>query len=501
MTIVEIAKNKGQKFADLLSLNELKNSDELISIFHEHFLNSRIYLKTWNLNFTNCTIKRLKELKISDFDLKIVEDILSFELTLQPKHYIKIQDIIINEKVYNNLLFNNNNFFNSFKYMLDYKNYFMSKHLYSIFKNINLIIESPKDNFNFKDCFSLINSKSLTGVIFHSFDEQEFKFKIPLNVSTNFMFWNKGNLIGIDTSFNQEFDSEILLKHFITLHLLYKKTPKEIQENLKKIQNRNFKSILNKISSNKIVDYQFLKKVISPNIIYILDIDFNYEYDEFNYAEILSSYILNLDKEFVDGYHIPEQLNLIMFNEVISTIKTDYNIDKKFRENLLTKILSSTYDYNTMIYNFTLLPENNNFIKSFYLKKCNRIFNKLQSKDLNEIKFKNYLLSLGINDKENREKIYKSFINKSITNFKEFSNIFNKDKSIVFECINYLNSDKIKCIIIEQINSGIKDINIINSVLKIEPNMNTKLIQKKIDIVRENNEINKIKKMNLNVKK
>lgn len=499
--IVEMAKNKGQKFADLLYLNDPKNSDELIAIFHEHFLNSRVHLKSWNLYFINCSIKRLKELKVSPSDIKIVEDVLSLELTLQSKHYIKIQDIIINERNSNNLLFNNINFFNSFKYILDYKNYFMSKHLYSIFKNINLIIDSPKENFNFKDCFSCINSKSLTGVIFHSIDDKEFKFKIPFNVSTNFMFWNKGNLIGIDTSFNQQFDSDILLKHFVTLHLLYKSTPKEIQNNLKKIQNRNFKSILNKISSNKVVDYQFIKKIISPNITYILDIDFNYEYDGLSQPEILSSYILNLDKEFIEDYQIPEQLNLIIFNEVISTIKTDYNIDKKFREELITRLLSSTYDYNTMIYNFNLLPDNNNFIKSFYLKKCNRIFNKLKAKDLSEMKFKNYLLSLGINDKENREKIYRSFINKSITNFKEFSHIFNKDQSVVFECINYLNSDKIKCIIIEQINSGIKDINIINSVLKIEPNMNTKLIQKKIDIVRENNEINKIKKMNLNVKK
>lgn len=501
MYIIEDAKKKGIQFADLIHSNSVNKNETLIEIFHEHFLNSRLHLKSWNNNFVTSTLKRLKDLKSSPEQLKMIDDALSFEIVLKEHHYSKIQDIIINKKKSSNLFFNNTSFFSSYKFVLDYKNYFLTKHLYSIIKNVDLLVDNIEHDFNFINFFSTINSKSLTGIIFIPTDSNNFKFRIPMNISTNFMFWNKSKLIGIDTSISEKFDSEILLNHFTYLHILYKKTPKEIQENLKKVQNRTFKSILMKISNNKIIDHQVIKKLISPNVNFVFDIDFDYEYESFSYYKVLSSYLISISKNNIDEYEIPEQLNTIIFNEIISGLKLSDVITKQFREDLLVDILTSFKDYNSLVSNLNILPNNQNYIKNILINKSLKMKELLDTNNLNELKFKNYLFSLGINVKESRELIYNSFINKTILNYPEFKNIFGENKNNLSNCINHLNSDKIRSIINTSIKTSLKDNIIIKEVLKIDSTINQKNLQNKIDEIREKNEIQKMKKMNLNVKK
>lgn len=501
MSIEVEAQKIGLEFSQLLLQNDQKHKTEIINIYHKHFLNSRIHLKDWYSVFNSVVLKNLSDNKVSPNSLKIIKDALTFEFKLQENHFFKIRDVIINKKNNISILFNDDYFLNSYKFIYDYKNYFMTKHLYAILKHHQKIMDIKVDNFNFKDFFLTINSKSLTGQLFAVTDETNIQFKIPLNISTTFMFWNKNKLIGIDTSINKNFDSESVLNHFINLHILYNKNPKEIQELLKKIQPKKNRSIINKISSEKIIDYNIIKSLINDKVEYILDLDLNKEYDALNYYELLTSYIILIEPENNNGNSVPDQLNKIIFYEIIAQLKYQEIIDKDFREKCLTRILSSFKDYNAMIYNLTILPEDSNFIKDILIKLFRRIESEISTKKNNENITKNILFSMGINSKETRENIFEIISNKSVIGMKEFFTIFKDDSKWISDIINILNSNHIDNIIMKSIVNELKDKNIIDCVVKFDSTVNTRNIQKKIDHFREQKELKKVLDMNLNVKK
>lgn len=501
MSIEVEAQKVGLEFSQLLLQNDQKHKAQIISIYHKHFLNSRIHLKDWYSVFNSAVLKNLADNKVSSNSLKIIKDALTFEFKLQENHFFKIRDVIINNKNNISILFNNDYFLNSYKFIYDYKNYFMTKHLYAILKHHQKIMDIKVDNFNFKDFFLTINSKSLTGQLFAITDESNIQFKIPLNISTVFMFWNKNKLVGIDTSVDKDFDSESVLNHFINLHILYNKNPKEIQELLKKIQPKKNRSIINKISSEKIIDYNIVKSLINDKVEYILDLDLNKEYDSLNYYELLTSYLILIEPESNNGNIVPDQLNKIIFYEIIAQLRYQEIIDKDFREKCLTRILSSFKDYNAMIYNLTILPEDNNFIKDILVKLFRRIESEISTKKNNENITKNILFSMGINSKETRENIFEIISNKSVIGMKEFFTIFKDDSKWISDIINILNSNHIDTIIMKSIVNELKDKNIIDSVVKFDSTVNTRNIQKKIDHFREQKELKKVLDMNLNVKK
>lgn len=501
MEITEQASKKGIHFADLVYANNSSDIENIIDLFHEHFLNSKNYLKKWHNHFNHSAVNRLKELKVSNTYIRMVEEALSFEMVITKNNYSKIEDIILNNNKKNILIFNKDNFVNSYKLILDYNQYFLSKHLYSIFKNLDIILDSIPDNFNFSELFSLINSRSLNGSIFIPSDKSVFKFKIPLNICTNFMFWSKGNLVGIDTSICHKFDKSFLLNNFTILHLLYRKTPKEIQDNLKKVQLNNTRAIFNKISNDKVIDYQLIKNQINSNVIYILDLDINYEYESFSYFKIIASYLISLEVNKLYGLNVPPQLNNIIFNEVIESLRLSHVIDKKFREDLLVDIFSSFRDYNTFIFNLTILPKNSNFIKDIMVNNFDKFYEDIQDKNLNEYKVKNYLFSYGINNKDNRDAVYNYITNKSILNNKDFISIFSQEKNRISDVVNLLITTKINSTINSLISSNIKDQIIIDKVIAIDSNYNIKKLQKQIDSIREAKEMNRIKDLNLSVKK
>lgn len=148
----EVQKN-ALEFSQLLLQNDSNDMDKLINIYHQHFLNSRIHLKDWYAPFNSTVIKILTDNKVSPSLLKSVKDALSFEFRIQESNYFKIRDIIVNKRKMYHFLFNRDYFINSYKFLHDYKNYFMTKHLYSILNNYEKIIDINNDDFNFKEFF------------------------------------------------------------------------------------------------------------------------------------------------------------------------------------------------------------------------------------------------------------------------------------------------------------------------------------------------------------
>jgi len=490
------------EFSQLLLQNDSNDMPRLIMIYHHHFLNSRIHLKDWYIPFNSTVIKILTDNKVNSGLMKVVKEALNFEFKIQESNFFKIRDIIIKKRKNVSLSFNTDYFINSYKFLHDYKNYFMTKHLYSILNNFDKIVDINIDDFNFKDLFLNINSKSLTGQLFiMGENESNIIFKIPFNISTNFMFWHKNKLIGIDTSISKDFDSEIVLNHFINLHILYNKNPKEIQELLKKIQPKKNKSIISKLSNEKVIDYNIVKSLINDRVEYIIDLDLNTEYESLNFYEILTAYLILIESDTNNGYQVPDQLNKIVFYEIINQLGYQDVINKDFRENCLVRILSSFKDYNAMIYNLTILPENRNFIKDILIKFYKKVELEISSKKNNEIVTKNILFSSGINSKENRDIIFENLSNKSIVNMKDFFFIFKSDSKWISDIISTLSSNHVDNLIVKSINHGLKDKSIIETIIKFDAKINLKILQRKIDNYREHREFKKVLDMNLNVKK
>lgn len=496
------AEKTGMYFAQLLLQNDVNDKSKIIELYHKHFLNSRVHIKHWYTAFNESALKTLEENKVTSNLLKIVKEALTFEIKIQEHHFFKIRDVIVNKRNNKEVFFANDYFINSYKFLHDYKNFFMTKHLYSILNNCSKIMDINVDNFNFKDFFLRINSKSLTGQLFVVGDSDiNISFKIPLNISTCFMFWNNNKLIGIDTSIDVNFDKEFLLNHFINLHILYKKNPKEIQEVLKQLQPKKNKSIIGKLSTDKAIDYSIIKTVMNDNVEYILDMNIYTEYDRLNNYELITSHLLMIESESNNGFDVPDQLNKIIFYDIVNQLGYDDIIDKEFREKCLFRILSSFKDHQTMLYNLTILPENRNFLKDIVVKFFTKIKEDISSKTNNENIVKNHLFSYGINSKENRDIVFEIISNKNIINIKDFFTIFKDDAKWISDIIILLNSNHVDNIIKGSIMKGIKDKNIIELLLKYDFKNDVKKSTRRIEHYREQKELKKVLDMNLNVKK
>lgn len=485
-------------FSQLLLQNNKSNTNELISIYNEHFINSRIHLSDWYTVFNKTVIKNLTDNKVQSSFINVIKDVLKFELQLQENHLFKIRDVILNNNVNTELLFSNDYFINSYKFIYDYKNYFFTKHLYSVLKNISKIIDIKKDTFNFKDFFQNINSKSVTGSLFIIGEKEEnITFKIPLNIFTPFMFWSKGKLIGIMTSINKDFDKKVLLNHFINIHVIYNKNPKEIQNNVNKLQSKKNRSIISKISSDKIINQEIVKSLIQSNIEFIIDLTHNTEYENINKYELLSTYLMLIETDINNGFEVPPQVNQIIFYEIINQMGFKDIIDSDFREKNLFKILSTFKDYNSMIINLSILPESNNYYRDYLVCFFSKIRENIQHKKNNESMVKNYIFSKGVNSKNFREIIYENISNKNVINMKEFFSFFKDESKWISDLILLLHSNHIDSIIMKSINGGLNDKQIRNLILDFDKHLDDKKITKKIDFFREQKELKKVLDMNI----
>lgn len=489
-------------FSQLLLQNNKNDITELTSIYHEHFLNSRIHLSDWYSIFNNTVIKNLTDNKVNPNLLSVVKDVLTFELNLQENHLFKIRDVLSNKQISCDLKFSSDYFINSYKFMYDYKNYFLTKHLYSVLNNFKKIIDVPDKDFNFQDFFKNINSKSLTGPLFIAGKKDgQYIFKIPLNLSTPFMFWSKGKLIGIMTSIDKEFDRKSLLNNFINLHILYDKNPKDIQENLRRVQSKKNKSIISKLSSDKVINQELIKSFINKNIEFILDLNIFDEYEGLNKYEIITTYLMLIETDINNNYEVPEQVNQLVFYELINQLGFNDIIDKQFREKTLIKILSTFKDYNSMIFNLSILPESKNYLRDFIVLFYSKINDNIQAKRNNETLVKNYIFSKGINSKDLREKIFENLSNKNVINMKEFFSFFKDDSKWISDLILLLHSNHVDSIIMKSINGGLNDKQIVNLVLEFDKAIDNKKISNKIYFFREQKTLKDVLDMNLVAKK
>lgn len=489
-------------FSQLLLQNNKNDINELTSIYHEHFLNSRIHLSDWYSVFNTTVMKNLTDNKVNVNLINVVKDVLTFELNLQENHLFKIRDVLANNNTVCDLKFSTDYFINSYKFMYDYKNYFLTKHLYSVLNNCKKIIDVPSNDFSFQEFFKSINSKSLTGTLFTTGKKDgQHVFKIPLNLSTPFMFWNKGKLIGIMTSIDKKFDKQCLLNNFINLHILYDKNPKDIQENLRRVQSKKNKSIISKLSSDKIINQELIKSFVSKNIEFVFDLNILEEYDGFNKYETIATYLMLIESDINNNYEVPEQVNHLVFYEIVNQLGFNDIIDKNFREKTLIKILSTFKDYNSMIFNLSLLPERNNYLKDFIVLFYSKIRDNIQAKRNNETFVKNYIFSKGINSKDIRDKIFEILSNKNIINMKEFFSFFKDDSKWISDLILLLHSNHVDSIIMKSINGGLNDKQIVNSVLDFDKTIDNKKIANKIYFFREQKTLKDVLDMNLVAKK
>ena len=240
---------------------------------------------------------------------------------------------------------------------------------------------------------------------------------------------------------------------------------------------------------------------MNDNVEYILDMNIYTEYDRLNNYELITSHLLMIESETNNGFEVPDQLNKIMFYDIVNQLGYSDIIDKEFREKCLFRILSSFKDHQTMLYNLTILPEDRNFLKDIIVKFFTKIKEDISSKNNNENVVKNHLFSYGINSKENRDIVFEFISNKNIINIKDFFTIFKDDAKWISEIIVLLNSNHVDNIIMRSITAGIKDKNIIELLLKYDTKNDVKKSTRRIEYYREQKELKKVLEMNLKVKK
>jgi len=334
--------------------------------------------------------------------------------------------------------------------------------LYNLFKNslnkykdFNKIVTAKKNVF-----YNFINDNNINNEIIQNINETKLKLNKLMDeknkLTNEIVFVN--NIVNFDANIDYEYEINKLKQINITSQLSY--------ENILNLFNEIkyfFKK--NNINNNDIIKYA---KLYNENILYdenqdysIIDYEYNYLKDYFNFKDILNESTLNLKKKISFNNDELNKLkdNLSYHNSIKPIIQNKFN----FNYNLITKyfenvtIFISFYNNNEKYCFNDLINYNKDFTyKSFLLNKkkiCSlddRI--KLNKNKLDEVEKQinqNILLLNNCNNidkpvKNIRFKSSKSIAKYIESNFKNIESIisFNENNKLHYD--NYLELNKLK---------------------------------------------------------
>ena len=471
MSIKTKAESNAEYFLKLINnkINKKNNKELLLFLLEEHFHYSRYYGNSWVIPFHDKLNSSIEELNIENEDFKNdIISIFNYELKITELYFSNI-DYIYNNKKIRPSFFNYDSDLPLIHYLIDYKIYILSKHLYSCIYNFYMIYGFE----NKKDIFKLINNESLNGQVFYN-KNKELCFKVPIGKSSCFLFKHKDLLYGIDVNISSNINSLFVIPHFIHTHDIYSQDYTTLKSNIKENELNNLDLLLEKYSKEKIIKEGFLKEISTTNINYILCFE-----NEPNYHNIsISDYkILNLlSIEIHDIYHfkIPSDVHRIIFNHLSSTSNNE-NISLEKRDYSISNIINYLSSGTINQISNKLTDRDKSLVHNIIVNKLSMIINDMDKDSFRLIDFIKACNKNQINNIDVAENLYSYFINhESFYKYKGYNikNIVSFREKLCKRYIEYM---------IFNLSNKKEDFDlIIKKVIKINPSTNVKKLRSKL---------------------
>ncbi len=452
------------EFFKAFNSKDIEQFKELNYLYNIHYINTKKYGEDWILSFEKNIRKIFSSKNFNTNFISIICNSLNFKLFLNEPILLIIKDVILNNYFFiesNNISLSNFNDNTKIDYYIDFTNNFILKKLILILKiyKENLITEDFI--FNFENIFDNINNNSISGKLFLKF-EDDFIFKIPSNKYFDFIFFKNNKLFTVYDSINIENDVNNLLFYFSISNLIYSNDLNEINSNFSKILKLDKNKIISDFYSNDNFENLITSSEIK-NIKFIFNFKNNILNSRYSKNQIFILYLIYIITSDV------KYLNFKFIYNITSIIfKSTLNIklDKLEVENLLIKILSTTEDYNTLIFNSNFELKSIKINLDIFQNILRKIYIDYNTKNVNEIFIKNYIHSLGIFDLKLVEKIYNNLSNISLIKNKNFRTIFKNNNKWISDTITFIFFENIKNKINKQIQNKIPENIIIDNLIK-----------------------------------
>ncbi len=354
--------------------------------------------------------------------------------------------------------------------MINYKNYLMSKHLYScVFHFLRFKNFSKTDSL-----FSRINNSSLTGNLFFEEKDKTY-FKIAINKAPVFLFYDTRKIVGVDVALSPRYNAANLIPHFILLHSSFDPEEKMFREKFKENHKKNIDEILGNVSENETISSQTVKDLLNKNVHYIMCFDNDTQYCNLSNIDYLSIKMVAMEKEQSFGYTTGNQLHKIIFNHILSA--SGYENEIK-RDITITNMLLylSTHKINDI--KFQLTKKDDEIVDELLINKIVSIlsFSINEDNDFFQSFFKSCYRNQLMNDNI-IEKLY-LFIIHHDSFFKYFDldkpshkEVIRKRKSLLEKHIEFLISEVKTLIDIDKV---------LSDILLINPSINVRKIKNKM---------------------
>jgi len=475
---MEINNKAKQKATDLISVifdaKKNKNKKYFSDFLEEHFHYSRYYGSIWIDSFNKQIQKEFDSFDFKNEGMK--KDLISafsYQTRLTDVNIKRISEIIQLKKM-TPTFFNMESNLSPIHFLIDYKNYLVSKHIYScVFHFLRF-----KDFSKQKNIFTSINSHSLTGKIFDMVNDDIF-FNIPLNKAPCFIFYHKEKIIGIDTNISPSCNSLSLVPHFLLLHKSYDKDYETLRVKFREVHQKKLPTLLKEVSceNNKLNDVDF-KNMVCQNINYIMCFENETQYHNISLEDYITMNILALEKPNLAGYKIPSNVYRIIFNHIINSASYfDLSLDK--RDFSISLILSYLSSGNILDLTNRLSNKESGMINRIVINKLSMLISDMESDKFGLGDFKKSCLKNQIINDDISEAVYLFFIkHKSFYSYFKLGSDKGADSIINFRellCKNYIQD-----LIEDAIESNMGIDLIISNITAINPNINIKKIKNKI---------------------
>lgn len=470
------AKNKAIELVDNIFNNSDKTPKKYYSdLLDEHFHYSRYYGKAWIESFSKQIEIEFNKLDFKNEKLK--EDLLSsfrFNMTLDDIHIKRISEIIKLKKI-TPTIFNYDSNLNPVHFLLDYKNYLLSKHLYScVFHFLRF-----KNFSEMKNIFKIINAQSLTGQIF--FEEgSDIVFSITLNKAPCFVFYNNDVIMGVDSNISSKINSLFYIPHFLFLHNSYDTDYKKLRDKFKENHQKKLSTSLNDfaIENTNNLDFSKFKNIVNSKINYILCFENETQYHNISSENYITMNLMSLEKNQMSGFNINSDIYRVIFDHIINA-GSYFDLSLNKREFALSQILS--YLSSGYINDFKNKFSNKEsvIIDKIIINKLGSIIHSMDKDSYDIINFKKACRKNQILNDNIADNLYLFFIKHN-----SFYGYFKKDRDSEINYVINFREELCKSYIEELISDSekenIKSDLIVSNILAINPSLSERKIRNKI---------------------
>lgn len=367
MKLKELAFQQGIEFYKSIFIKEDK--ENCINLYNNYFYFSRHYNNEWDNNFKLGFFKNLDKNNLKNIDF-FYNTFFNFSIKIENFHIENIEKII-NEKSIFSLGFIKNYQLNIIDFLLSYKSYIFSKHLYILIFYFNTI--NTQNHKNIYDFLKNIDRLSLTQKIFN-FKNNSAYFIISKNKGPCFLIWNQKSIYAIDVSISNTYNKKIYNIHNLITQNIVDEIPKNIQKKLIEIH-KNEDTFLknNNQNNNQNIKYNYVLSFdmdIIPN---------NISIKNFKIIKLLFS-----ENNFIgDVYIFQNTLNYflknnLLFNDFLNSFKLKNHYQKIFFESLFNKKI-----YQNIYQNFCFInPDDIDIFYTNIFKKIEYLINNTNHIDL-----------------------------------------------------------------------------------------------------------------------